>query len=215
MRTRRPPQSAPYYGGRREAPVGSIHSFDGLGIHAIQYAPKHMTEITEAYKDYEPPAGTRRTVEDLLDSVPKNQLVGLERVVLTNADALTGRRKRSWSWARGRKVRHRSEVAGLYHHASRTEGAWVELFVDKACGHVPPWALRLPVVRAIGMGSVLFHEVGHHIHAAHMPEYREREVVADAWQRQLTRVHVRRQHPVISVAVRPITWLLRLWRSRH
>jgi hypothetical protein len=53
-----------------------------------------MTEVPEAYNDYMPPAGTRKTVEELLQSVPKEQLAGLKSVVLTNAEALTGARKR-------------------------------------------------------------------------------------------------------------------------
>jgi hypothetical protein len=166
-----------------------------------------MTEVTEDYKGYNPPAGTRKTVEELLESVPKDQLASLERVLLTNADALTGRRKKGWSWYRGRKVRHRSEVAGLYHHATRTEAAWVEVFVDKAYGDTPSWALRLPFVRSVTMGSVLYHELGHHIHATQSPEYREREAVADAWKHKLSRLHVRRRHAVLGLLFHPVAWL--------
>jgi hypothetical protein len=134
---------------------------------------------------------------------------------LTNAQALTGTRKRRWSWSRGRKVRHGSGVAGLYHHATRTEPAWVEIFVEKAYVGMPSWALRLPFVRDATMGSVLYHEVGHHIHATQSPEYREREAVADAWKHRLTRLHVRRRHSVIRLLFQPVAWLRSLRRSSH
>jgi len=174
-----------------------------------------MTEVTEAYKDYSPPDGTRKSIEELLQSVPKEQLAGLKNVVLTNAEALTGARKRRWSWSRGRKVRHGSQVAGLYHHASKTEPAWVEIFVEKAYAGIPSWALRVSFVRGATLGSVLYHEVGHHIHATQTPEHREREAVADAWKHRLSRLHVRRRHSVISLLFRPVAWLRGLRRSSH
>ena len=51
-----------------------------------------MVEIVEAYKEFLPPCNARASVERLLASVPEEQLVGLWRVVLTNAAALTGKR---------------------------------------------------------------------------------------------------------------------------
>src|SRR5262249_45917692 len=135
-------------------------------------------------------------------------------VVLTNAQALAGRRRKGWSWYRGRKVRHQSQVLGLYHHASRTDAAWIELFLDRIYGDAPAWMMRSRFLRTLMLAPTLYHEIGHHIHATSTPEHREREPVADDWSRRLRRIHLRRSHPLMSVALQPLVWLRRRRRSR-
>ena len=176
-----------------------------------------MVDVVEAYKDFRPPCNAKRVVADLLANVPQEHLAGLRSVVLTNATALGGKRKRGWSWSRGRKARH-TEVAGLYHGAWQGQEAWIELFVDQVLQGVPGWAIRVPVVRALLFAFVLFHEVGHHIHAVQRPEHREREDVADDWQRRLTRAYLRRRHRLAGLVLRPVARVMRavsrrLWAS--
>ena len=84
-----------------------------------------VVEVVEAYREYRPRSSVRPTVQQLLDTVPPGRLSALGRVVLTNSVALTGARKRQWSWYRGKKLRHAGGAAGLYHHATRTEPAWI------------------------------------------------------------------------------------------
>jgi hypothetical protein len=168
-----------------------------------------VVEVVEAYREYRPGSKVRRTVQELLNTVPPGQLSGLGRVVLTNSLALTGARKRRWSWYRGKKLRHAGGAAGLYHHATRTEPAWIEVFVDQALSSVPGWTLRLLLVRSGFLGRVLFHEIGHHIHATQRPEHRDREDVADEWQKKLMRMHARRRHIVATTLLRPLFWLMR------
>jgi hypothetical protein len=168
-----------------------------------------MAEVVEAYRDYAAPCDARATVEDLLASVPSEQAGGLRRVILTNAAALTGRRKRGWSWHRGKKVRHQ-HVRGMYHRETRGQPASVELFVDQICGDTPDWALRSRLVRSLTFAPTFFHEVGHHIHATTKPEHREPEDVADEWKRALTQRHLRRRHPIARIVLRPLVWLARI-----
>ncbi len=172
-----------------------------------------MVDIVEAYKDFRPRCDARGVVADLLASVPQEHLAGLRSVVLTNARALAGRRRRGWSWWRGRKARH-TEVAGLYHGAWQGEEAWIELFVEQVLSGAPSWALRLPLVRSVLFGTVLFHEIGHHIHAVQRPEHREREDVADDWQRRLAREHVKRRHRLAGLVLRPLARVVRPFRRR-
>jgi hypothetical protein len=152
-------------------------------------------------------------VEALVESVPPKYLVGLKRIVLTNAAALTGQRRRAWSWSRGRKARH-AHVTGLYHHRSGAEPAWIELFIDKIVKGVPSWALRLGMVRAAVFGAGLYHELGHHIHSQRRPEHREREDVAEEWKDRLSRNHARRRHP-LALAVLWAPARLGLFLMRH
>jgi hypothetical protein len=177
-----------------------------------------MVDVVEAYKDFVPPCNARQVVADLLDSVPQEHLAGLRSVVLTNSTALAGKRKRGWSWSRGRKARH-TEVAGLYHGAWQSQEAWIELFVDQLLQGVPSWATRVPIVRSLIFGTVLLHEIGHHIHAVQRPEHREREDVADDWQRRLTLGHLMRRHRPAVLVLRPVLrfvrWLRRLARASH
>ena len=172
-----------------------------------------MVDIVEAYKDFRPLCNARDAVADLLANVPQEHLAGLRSVVLTNARALPGRRRCGWSWWRGRKARH-TEVAGLYHGAWHGEEPWIELFVDQVLSDAPAWALRLPVVRSLLFGTVLFHEIGHHIHAVQRPEHREREDVADEWQRRLARAYLKRRHRLAGLLLRPLARVVRAFRRR-
>lgn len=43
----------------------------------------------------------------------------------------------------------------------------------------------IPLLREISIGEVLYHELGHHIHACARPEHREKEDVADDWGRKM------------------------------
>ena len=40
--------------------------------------------------------------------------------------------------------------------------------------------------RTVCFSKVLFHEIGHHIHATVRPEFREKEDIADDWGKKLT-----------------------------
>ena len=168
-----------------------------------------MVDVEEAYRDFSPPCDVRGTVLELLDSVPTERLTGLRRVILTNSAALTRKRRRAWSWSRGRKARHIS-VVGLYHGGRNAEGASIELFVDQIVVGPPVWLLRLPLVRTLLFAPALFHEIGHHVHARFRPEHREQEDVADDWAKKLARTHIRRRHPLGRAMLRPVVGLARL-----
>lgn len=161
-----------------------------------------MVEVIEHYRDFKPPCDAKAIVEGLLGSVPSELLTGLRSVVLTNAAALSGQRKRGYSWSRGKKARHSSEVLGLYHQEWKGDLAWIELFVDKILEARPAWMLHFQLLRDFGFGSVLYHELGHHIHATAKPEHREVETVADEWQARFLRGHAKRRHPLAGTVLR-------------
>lgn len=169
-----------------------------------------MVEVIEHYQEFSPPCDAKAVVEDLLSSAPPELLAGLRSVVLTNTKALTGGRKRRHSRSRGGKVQH-AGVLGLYHPTWNGEPAWIEVFVDQTLAGRPAWLLHLSLFRAIFLGSVLYHELGHHIHATAKPEHREKEKVADEWQTRLARRHVRSRHPLTAAFLRPVIWALMPW----
>lgn len=154
--------------------------------------------ILSQFREYNPPADIEGSVRQLLRYVPEQYKEGLQAIHLTNSTASRAFR-RNKVWSRGRKVPMR-ECAGFYC------GDHIELLVDNLLLNVPRWIVRVPFLRTIWIGSVLFHEIGHHIHRIQQPEHREMEDVADAWQKRLMRQYMRRRYWYL----RPIWTLARL-----
>jgi hypothetical protein len=142
--------------------------------------------VVESYGDFQPPMNFRRTVETLLQYVPPKYLVGLKTIVLTNQAGLTSKKRKQRTWSRNRKVRL-AECLGSYHRASKSSPATIWLYVDNIVESGISWWNRVPVLRYVVVSHVLYHEIGHHIHAVHRPVYEEKEDVADDWSGMLTR----------------------------
>jgi hypothetical protein len=164
-------------------------------------------QVIVSFSGYEPPFDPAPLVRRMLDSVPKNYLAGLDAVVLSNASGLSGKRRNSS--VKSRKLRVGLAVAsGLYHPPSRGNLAWIEIFVDNILrGWEKGWWLRIPFIRESKLSDVLFHEIGHHIHRAVRPEYREKEDVADVWKVRLQRNYHRQRFGwmrIVSRFVRPL-----------
>jgi hypothetical protein len=66
------------------------------------------------------------------------------------------------------------------------------------------WIRHFPLLRHQTVGHTLYHELGHHIHTLHRPEYGGRENVADKWSRRLFRGFVRHRYPYLI----PVFWVL-------
>ena len=157
-----------------------------VGDEVVGKAPS-LPIISTSFSGYEPPFDLAPIVRRMLESVPREYLLGLGEVVLTNRNALTRKQRRSVVKSRRRKVSV-GEVRGLYHPAFNEGRAWIEIFVDNTLrGWERSGWLRIPLLREAKIGDVLFHEIGHHIHFSHRPEYREREDVADVWKVRLQR----------------------------
>jgi hypothetical protein len=166
-------------------------------------------EITEFYKDYVPPGYVRPIVEELLAFLPRNYLVGLKTVLLTNSVAMPRDQRRQKVFQRG-KSHKMIEARGAYYRATRSRQAYVALFVDNIFKNVPPSLLRLTPFRHSTIAEILFHEVGHHIHTAHKPVYDVRENVAEAWERKFRRAYLRKRFWYIVPTARPVKLLLRV-----
>jgi hypothetical protein len=166
-------------------------------------------KIVSRYSNYVPPFDPEPIVTRMVESVPPKYLVGLSEIVLTNSSGLSRQRRRSVTKSRSRKVRIRN-ARGLYHSAWNGRLAWIEIFVDNA---LEPWRkgwwLKVPIVREIALKDVLFHEVGHHIHATVRPEFREREDVADVWKVRLDRHYLRHRHPILRALMHIVLWPIR------
>jgi hypothetical protein len=116
--------------------------------------------------------------------VPPKYLVGLKTIVLTNRAGLSRDECKQKVWSRNRKVRL-AESLGSYSRAWKSSPATVWLYVDNIAEAEVAWWNRLPLLRYMMPAEVLYHEIGHHIHAVHRPIHEGRETVAEDWSRKL------------------------------
>jgi hypothetical protein len=164
--------------------------------------------VTVSFAGYTPPFDVAPIAQRMLDSVPQKYLIGLAEVVLTNSSGLPRKLRRSITKARKKKVRV-VEARGLYHPAWNGNQPWIEIFVDNVLrGWEKGWWLKIGLFREGRLGDVLFHEIGHHIHFAARPEYREREDVADVWKVRLERNYYRQRFRWLRAFVRLLKLLL-------
>lgn len=170
--------------------------------------------IVENYREYTPPFEIVPTIRRALKVVPKKYLVGLDRIVLTNAGGLPRRRRRKKTWSRKRKVLIKTAL-GVY------RGGHIEIFVDNIVGSDGKWPYSRRQCYLFEISRVLFHEIGHHIHRSKRPEYREPENVADRYMRiylkrfvwrSWYRVGAAAAHFIMLVVIHPRVWW-RVWRS--
>lgn len=171
-------------------------------------------KIVTSYSGYTPPFDVEALVSRMLASVPSKYLNGLSEVVLTNSSGLSRKRRRSVTKARGRKVQI-VEAGGLYHPAWQGSTPWIELFVDNI---LKRWQsgiwLKLGFFRESLIGDVLFHEIGHHIHATVQPEHRDKEDVADFWKVRLERIYARSRHKWLRTFLYPLRPLIHILMNR-
>lgn len=191
-------------GVEREAEMTAV---DDSGTRSRRNGP----EIVEYYRDYIPPAQVKNIVQNLLKGVPKPYLSGLGTVVLTNRSALTRDQKRQRVWSRNRKGRL-VDARGAYYRATAKSPATVWLIIDNIQRPEPALIFRVPIAAYDLIGKVLYHEIGHHIHAAIEPIYEGKENVADDWSDRLWRRFSRRRYWYLMPIAYPVRQFSRLWK---
>jgi hypothetical protein len=176
------------------------------------YRPSSMVQIHENYRDYVPPGNPRSQVGVALRYVPEKRLAGLGSILLTNTAALSRAERRAKTWSRGKKVRSAKSLAS-YRRAWNNNPAAIRVLLDNVFAGWPWWLVMIPPLRTAGLARVLYHEIGHHIHATSRPEHREPEDVADLWSTRLMRRLARRRYWYValpmSIILPPALWLYR------
>jgi hypothetical protein len=173
-------------------------------------------QVIEFYIDFQPPFDIKGDTEDLLRHVPERYLVGLGSIVITNSGALNRNERNRKLLSRKRKV-SMSRVRGTYTAATRSESAYITLYADKITDGHTGWFIKIPLVRHLILSEVLYHEIGHHIDDQHRPEYREKEDIADDWERKLGVTFFRRRYWYLIPFVRTIRLLpqVKSWLDRN
>ncbi len=167
-------------------------------------------KIVEGYKTFRPPFDAAALVARLIDGLPARCGSGLHAIVLTDTASLSRSQRRGRAWS-GQKKYHVGHVLGVYHPAWNGEPPWIELFMDKILAGQR--LLTLPIIRELVVSRVLFHELGHHIHYTQEPMHRDREAIADQWQRRLGRRFFRTRYrllfPLLLLLGRAESWFRR------
>jgi hypothetical protein len=166
--------------------------------------------INEAYSGYAPPVKVVKVVRRLLAGVPNQYLRGLDCVVLTNLSGQPRRKRLGKVTSRGGRI-EKSRVAGLYHGKWKGQSPWIELYVDQILRRWPRWTLRIPFLRDVAIAETFYHELGHHVHLFIRPEYREKEDVADDWQRKFMKTFLRGEYWYLI----PVARLVKMMRGRR
>jgi hypothetical protein len=164
--------------------------------------------IKEFYQRYEPPVDAAEIVRRLLTEAPDKYVRGLGYVVVTNLSGQPRRHRLGKTTSRGRRV-PQSRVLGRYHPKWQGQLPWIELYVDQIFGRFPRWALWIPFVRDVALGDTLYHELGHHVHMFIRPEFREKEDVADDWEKKFSAHFLRHQYWYLIPVAKVISWFLK------
>jgi hypothetical protein len=168
--------------------------------------------IVESYVDFVPTLNYRRLVERLLLTVPEKYLTGLGPIVLSNHTGIPRREKRGTIRWKNRRM-NRTDIAGRYHPAIRGQKAWIQLFVDHI--DMPPCFLRwISPLSELALGSVFYHELGHHAHTLR-PEFHDKENVADSWCGRFIINHIKKAYWYLYPVLKLFTIIMRLIRGRR
>lgn len=103
-----------------------------------------------------------------------------------------------------------ADCLGTYHQATRSSNAVVWLYVDNILKSWPTWIWHVPFVRYLLIETVLYHEIGHHIHAVHKPVFEGRENVAEDWEARLGKRFFKARYWYLMPVLYPvaISWRL-------
>lgn len=182
-------------------------------VHKSSGSTDIPVRVQEAFREYQPPFDFKGTVEKLRATVPEKYMIGLDCVVLVNQSGMPRRDRVGKIRSRRRKV-NKVHVLGQYHPEWGSSKAYIELRVDRIIlGLDKSGFPKLKLLREIGIGHVLFHEIGHHIHATMRPEHLEKEDVADRWAGKMNHNFIRKKYwyllPVIIPALRIYSFVRR------
>ena len=162
-------------------------------------------KIVEQYYDIRPPVRMYRSVEVLLRYVPEEHLEGLRTITLTNSDYM--RKAMKGKYTQEKRRFRAADCRGMYW------GREIWLIVDQICD--VELFMIIPPVRTIFLGEVLYHEIGHHIHAMEQPGFRkEKEAFADECKNRLMGTFLRRRYWYLLGVLRLFAPVLRWLHSR-
>lgn len=174
--------------------------------------PQVSPPIIEAFQGYCPPFEATNLIRRMLQNVPPQFLIGLHAIVLTNVAALSRRERNQRTRGRGQRFALGSAL-GYYSQALKGEPARITILVDNIEKQWGRSWLRIGFIRDLELSKTLFHELGHHIHQIHRPEYEGKENVADKWSRELSRRFMRDRYWYVLPLLVPMALMFRIGKE--
>lgn len=165
-------------------------------------ANETVPQIVVAFQNYSPPFNAEKAIRRMLRIVPPKYLWGLHAFVLTNVGALSHKEREQRGLGRGRSPQR--ESLGYYSQAWKGQPARVTLLIDNLEKQWGRTWLRVGIVRDLALSELLYHELGHHIRRLHVPEYEEKENVAEKWSDRLSRKFARERFWYLLPLAAPI-----------
>ena len=156
--------------------------------------------LIENYNDYPAPCFIKDSINRLLSGIPQKYLIGIKSIILTNSKSLTSDRKKDDK----NKLKNGWQTLAFYNPQRKSKPAFITMYIDRIIKDFPPLALKFHIIIDVIIGHVLFHEIGHHIHYSKIPEYRDREKVADKWIGKLGRKYLWRRYWYFMLFLSPI-----------
>jgi hypothetical protein len=173
---------------------------------------KSAPRIVVAFQDYIPPFDAEKTILRMLLTVPPKYLWGLHAIVITNVRSLSRKERDQRTRGRDRRIAL-GQALGYYTQAWKGEPARITLLLDNLEKQWGRSWLRFGFTRDTILSDLLFHELGHHIHRLHIPEYEGRENVADKWSKKLRGKFLRHQYWYVMPLIYPFVWITRLGKK--
>ena len=150
-------------------------------------------KIDEEYYNYRPPVRVYGSVEVLLRYVPEEHLEGLRTITVTNSDYMRKWLKGKYTHEKGRF--RAADCRGIY-----SDGR-IWLILDQICD--AELFMIIPPVKTFFIGEVLYHEIGHHIHAMAQPGFRkDKEAFADECRDKLMQTFMRQRYWYLTGVLR-------------
>ena len=174
-------------------------------------------QIVVAFQNYAPPFDAEKAILRMLRIVPPNYLWGLPSIVLTNVQALSRKERDRKTW--GRRHVALGETLGYYTPEWRGQPAHITILLDNLEMRMGRKWLRWGIVRDAELSRLFFHELGHHIHDVHKPQYENKEDVADKWSKKLRVKFLRQRYwylvPVLFPMGRLLNWRDKMKKQSH
>lgn len=112
-----------------------------------------------------------KNIKKLLQIVPAEHLIGLERIIIVDEIQVTKKRR----------------FAGSYREKQRHEPSTIELSVNSIYRGMPKIFFYLPFISRFTLADILYHEIGHHYHHKfkHGVNKKTKENFADNYSKEM------------------------------
>jgi len=160
-----------------------------------------IPRIVESFQAYTPPFDEKKAVRRMLRDTPRKFLYGLHSVVRSLAKNATEK-------PGGVVVLRSATLWAIYSQEWRGEPVHITILLDNLEKRMGRKWLRVGFVQDLELSEVFFHELGHHIHRVHRPEYKEREDVADNWSKKLASRFIRGRYWYMLPLAVPFTLIV-------